>query len=168
MDLCLVSYASFEKAIGMLQKVGCAALIAKADIKSAFRLLPIHPDSFNSLGFHFYGQFYFDRCLPMGCSLSSFYFESFSSFLEWVVTTSEQCDSVLHYLDDFLFLGPAGTDQCASLLNAFFRICQHFGVPLALDKTVSPTTFLEFLGITIDTVSMEFRLPVDKIKQIVS
>lgn len=103
MDYYSVSYTSFDEAICLLKKVGRGALIAKADIKSAFRLLSIHPDSFNSLGFHFGNQYYFDKCLLMGCSLSCFYLESFSSFIEWAVTKLAQNDFMLHYLDDFFF-----------------------------------------------------------------
>lgn len=37
---------------------------------------------------------------------------------------------------------------------------------LVKDKTVLPVNCLEFLGITIDTVRMEFRLPLAKLKTI--
>ena len=45
------------------------------------------------------------------------------------------------------------------------RLCEQLGVPLAPDKTVGPTTPLQFLGITLDTVSMKARLPDDKLAQ---
>lgn len=162
-NLCSVSYTSFDEAINKLQKLGWAAQLAKADIKSAFRLLPIHPDGFNSLGFQFEGKYFFDKCLPMGCSVSCFYFESFSSFVEWVVAKEAQSSNVLHYLDDFLFLGPADSDECKNALYTFFDVCRCFGIPLAQEKTVFPATSSEFLGITIDTIRMEFRLPQEKI-----
>lgn len=54
------------------------------DIIAAFRLLILHPDEFELFGFRFKNQFYFDKCLPMGCSASCALFEKFSSFLEWV------------------------------------------------------------------------------------
>lgn len=50
-DMALVMYASFEDALVQLRRLGPGALLAKANIKSAFRLLPIHQDCFNSLGF---------------------------------------------------------------------------------------------------------------------
>ena len=39
------------------------------------------------------------------------------------------------------------------------------GVPLAANKTVGPSTEMEFLGITLDAVRREARLPVDKLKR---
>ena len=40
------------------------------------------------------------------------------------------------------------------------------GVPLAVEKVERPTTLLSFLGIGIDTVKMEARLPVDELTRI--
>jgi hypothetical protein len=40
------------------------------DIKSAFRLLRVHPDDFELLGIKIDGEYYIDKCLPMGCSIS--------------------------------------------------------------------------------------------------
>lgn len=74
-----VTYTSFKDALVKPRPLGSGALIAKADIKSVFRLLPIHPDCFSSLGFLFANRFYFDKCLSMGCLLSNFYFKSFST-----------------------------------------------------------------------------------------
>ena len=39
------------------------------------------------------------------------------------------------------------------------------GIPLALEKVAGPSTSLNFLGITLDTVRMEARLPVDKLRR---
>lgn len=164
--LCSVSYSSFDDALTKIRKLGHSALLAKADIKSAFRLLPIHPTAFNSLGFYFNNSYYFDKCLPMGCSLSCRYFEMFSSFLEWVVSYQSGSANLLHYLDDFIFMGPADSDECIYLFTEFQCICRLFGVPLAHEKSVLPTTCLEFLGVTIDTDLMQFRLPPQKIAKL--
>lgn len=153
-----MTYTSFEDALEKLKSLGKGALMAKANVKSAFRLLPINPGCFNSLGFFFKNSFYFDKCLPMGCSLSCFYFVAFSSFLEWVVSSESGSNFIIHYLDDF--------PDCSFLLELFFKMCSHFGVPLALEKTAWPSTCLEFLGITIDSKLMDFRLPEEKVSKL--
>ena len=38
-------------------------------------------------------------------------------------------------------------------------------MPLAAEKTILPTTSLPFLGITLDTIALEARLPPDKLRQ---
>lgn len=161
-----VQYATFDDALSLLRKFGCGALMAKADIKSAFRLLPIHPCGFNSLGFQFDDQYYFDKSLPMGFTLSCYYFEAFSTFLNWVVDREIGNTGSMHYLDDFLFIGSALSDDCLLALSKFSFIMDYFGVPLAKEKTVFPCTTIEFLGITIDSVLMEFSLPSNKISRL--
>lgn len=136
--------------------------MAKADIKSAFRLLPIHPSGFNSLGFHFDNQYFFDKCLPMGFTLSCFYFESFSTFLNWVNDRDLGNAGSMHYLDDFLFVGPPDSLDCISALSKFMEMSEFFGVPLAIEKNVYPSTEIEFLGIVINSITMEFSLPDSK------
>lgn len=41
-----VGYTSLNEAIRILHSCGVGALMAKIDIESAFRLLPVHPDNF--------------------------------------------------------------------------------------------------------------------------
>ncbi|XP_075129530.1 uncharacterized protein LOC142203010 [Leptodactylus fuscus] len=41
-----------------------------------------------------------------------------------------------------------------------------FGVPLAVDKTEGPVTELSFLGLTLDTVAMECKLPENKLEDL--
>lgn len=36
---------------------------------------------------------------------------------------------------------------------------EDIGIPIKVDKTVYPTTTLTFLGLEIDTFTMELRLP---------
>ena len=71
---------------------------------------------------------------------------------------------VVHFLDDFLFLAPS-KDKCLADMQAFMALCANIGVPLAPSKTIAPTTALPFLGITLDSVRLEARLPVDKLEQ---
>jgi hypothetical protein len=44
-----------------------------------------------------------------------------------------------------------------------FKMFANHGVPLADDKTVEPVEVLTFLGVELDTIQMEMRLPQDKI-----
>lgn len=162
-SLCRVMYTSFDSALAWVRRYGAGALMAKTDIEAAFRLLPVHPDSFRFLGCYWGNRYFIDRCLPMGCSISCSYFERFSTFLEWVVRREAQVPSVLHYLDDFLFVGPEGSRVCLALLQTMERVCAAFGVPLAPEKTEGPRTVIKFLGVTIDSERMECRLPEDKL-----
>ncbi|KAJ1160539.1 hypothetical protein NDU88_001039 [Pleurodeles waltl] len=136
--------------------------MAKTDIKSAFRLLPVHPDDFSLLGIQFGGHWYVDKALPMGCSTSCALFECFSTFLQWIFVRVSGHRAVTHYLDDFFFVGPQATDLCAVALRRFQELMEDLDVPLAPEKTVGPCTALTFLGIELDTITMVARLPSEK------
>ena len=69
-ELCSVKYSTIDDAIKMIHKLGKNAKMAKCDIKSAFRLLRLSPGDFDLMGFKFENQFFFDKCLPMGASIS--------------------------------------------------------------------------------------------------
>ena len=159
-----VKYASVGQAIHNIVQIGTGAYLAKTDIQSAFRIVPVSPSDYPLLGFKWRGQFYHDKCLPMGCSSSCAIFERLSTALEWIIQQRVEDVIVLHILDDFLFIGPSYS-SCRSALNLFMYICQDIGVPLAPDKTVGPSQILEFAGIRLDTVQMVASLPPDKISK---
>ena len=162
-ELCSVRYTSLDEAVCMVRKCGVGAELAKCDVKSAFRLLPVHPRDFDLLGFHFQGAFYTDRALPMGCSISCSVFEKFSTFVEWKLRDLTGYRSTAHYLDDYLFCGKQGTGQCSFLLGQFQDLARQLGLPLAEEKTEGPSTSLTFLGIELDTIRQASRLPDDKL-----
>lgn len=72
----------------------------------------------------------------------------------------------MHYFDDYLFIGKPDTNNCLVALQKRMVILEFFGIPLAEENTVFPCTRIEFLGIIIDSVKMEFCLPESKIIKI--
>lgn len=61
-----VKYGSINVVTYLLRQFGQGALVAKTDIRDAFRIIPIHPDDYNLLGFSWDNKFYYDKCLPIG------------------------------------------------------------------------------------------------------
>ena len=159
-----VSYAGIGDAVSVIKRLGNGSYMAKTDIESAFRILPVHKDDYPLLGFSWKGKLYYDRCVAMGCASSCLTFETFSTALEWVARHKLGCTGVVHILDDFLFFGRT-LNECEHSLNKFLQFCSHVGVPIAVDKTYGPRQVMDFVGITLDSVKMEARLPLDKIKK---
>lgn len=87
-----------------------------------------------------------------------YYFEAFSTFPHWVVDREIGNAGSLHFLDDFLFIGRTASGECLAALNKFIQISDYFSILLAGEKTVYPTTCIEFLNITINSTNMEFYL----------
>jgi hypothetical protein len=50
--------------------------------------------------------------------------------------------------------------------NTFLNIFKNLGIPLSARKTEGPSHVIEYLGIYLDTVKMEARLPREKIVRI--
>lgn len=59
-QLCSVCYTSLDEAVAIVKHCRAGAWMAKADIKSAFHLLPVHPNNSELLGFFFEGQYFMD------------------------------------------------------------------------------------------------------------
>ena len=62
---------------------------------------------------------------------------------------------LLYYIDDFLNAGPAYFDICANNLHNLLVFCDKIYAPIKPSCLTCPTTCLTFLGIQIDTLSME-------------
>ena len=155
-----VKYESINDAVKILQNIP-NAWMAKADIADAFRLIPLHPSDYNLTGFHLDG-FYYDKCLPMGCSSSCKIFERFSTSLKWILKTQYNVCNIVKVLDDFLFIADTES-ECALYLKSFENLCSILNIPIATHKTEKPTKTLTFLGIELDSFHMIARLPKDKL-----
>jgi hypothetical protein len=128
---CSVKYSSIDDAVKMIHDLGRNALrLSQVRYKSAFRLLRLPPSEFDLTGIKFNNKYYFDKCLPMGASISCALFESLSTALHWFVQVTSGNNSIFHYLDDFLFGGKAGSDQCSRTLNkSFSKFVRTMGSP---------------------------------------
>ena len=158
-----VQYELLDDCISIICSLGPNCLIAKADIKDAFRIIPIHPNDYGLLGFTWQNTFYHDRCLPMGASTSCQTFESFSTALQWILTSALGVRNMSHILDDFIFFGPSNSPQCHTSLQAFLILAKSLSIPLRPDNTVHPTNLVSLHGIEVDTTQMQMRLPPDKL-----
>ncbi|XP_071150453.1 uncharacterized protein [Mytilus edulis] len=102
----------------------------------------------------------------MGASSSCQLFEAFSTALHWILNAKFQIYGVSHLLDDFFFVGKAGSNECYSALQTFLCLADKLGVPIKSEKTQLPTTCITIYGIEIDSTQMVARLPMEKIEKI--
>ena len=63
-DCFSMHYSGIDDAIFHLTQLGAGALMSKLDIKSAFRLIPVHPSDWPLLGYCIDSKFYYDIVLP--------------------------------------------------------------------------------------------------------
>ena len=67
--------------------------------------------------FTFQNKVYFDRTLPKGAFSSVRVSETFSKAIQWILQNKFGDFHVSHIIDDFIFVGPGGSDQCDTCLN---------------------------------------------------
>jgi hypothetical protein len=150
----------------MVKKLGKGALIAKADIESAFRILPISPQDYHKLGIQWNNEYYYDKRLPMGASISCSTFEELSKSIQWILQNKFQVENVSHILDNFIFIGPPKSPLCDKYLNNFLQLMAELNIPINQSKTVKPSTCVSVHGLELDTLKMELRLPLEKLEKV--
>ena len=154
-----VKYSTIDDAAAIIAMLSRGTYLAKTDIKSAFRLLPVNNSDFDLLGFHFNHAFYYDKMLPLGAI-----WDIFACFLHWLIVDRSQNSSILHYLDDFLFCGREYSIS-KDTLDTFLTLVIWVFYLLAI-KQYTPHTFLLFGGIEFSTQDMTMKLPEEKICEI--
>ena len=159
-------YVTIDNAISAILAAGRGCYLSKVDIKSAFRICPVRPADWPLLGIHWQGKYYFERALPFGLRSSPAIFNSVADAVEWILINKFSITALLHYLDDYLNVAglslPVATKQLSIILDVF----RFLGIPIATDKTLGPSQVLPFLGVELDTVLFEARLPADKLREI--
>ena len=163
-NACSLTYITVQEVAHRAITMGKGSLLAKIDIKSAYRLVPVSPLDRIWLGMCWKDQIYVDSKLPFGLRSAPKNFTAIADALEWCMTI-EGVQAVYHYLDDFIVLGPPGSEVCGESLQILHKVCKDLGVPLAPEKQEGPSSVITFLGITIDMNCQELRLPEEKLHQ---
>ena len=75
---------------------------------------------------------------------------------------------LFHYIDDFITIGAPDSEECAHNVATMNAVCNETCIPIEQEKNEGPATRITFLGIEIDTVALEIRLPYDKLSMLKS
>ena len=162
---CSLSYISVDNITRIIARLGRGALLEKMDIKSTYRIVPVHPEDQLLLGIRWQGEVYIDTRLPFGLRSAPIIFTALADALEWIAR-QQGVGILLHYLDDFITVGSPDSPVCESNMQKLGETCAELGVPVATAKTVDPTTCLTFLGMEVDTDRLELCLPQEKLQRV--
>ena len=158
-----VQYSHFDDAVNIVSSLGPGALMSKLEIKSAFCLCQ---SDWKLLGIHWEGHYFIELCLPFSLRSSPFHFVRLADALYFTLSCNYLITFLTYYLDDFFTAGPRDSDHCFENMNIIIEVFKQLGVPLAPEKIVDPTTGIVYLGITIDSIRMQIRLPEDKLQDL--
>lgn len=139
--------------------------MAKVDLKSAYRSVQISKTSQQVTGFRWTfpdGREFtlFDRKLPFGSKLAPGIFHRLSQAVRRIM--SRKGFTIVAYLDDF-FICEQTKSRCKEALNVLITLLRYLGFAINWSKVVDPCQQITFLGVEIDSSTMEVRLPSDKL-----
>ena len=103
-----LSYISVDYIAARAAHLGPGALLAKVDIESAYRLVPVHPHDHPLLAVltvQWEGQIFIDTRLPFGLRSAAKIFNAITDALQWHLLQSG-IPLIEHYLDDFVLIDP--------------------------------------------------------------
>lgn len=142
--------------------------MAKIDLKSAYRSVRISDRSqqFTGLKWTFpdgTDHILYDRKLPFGAKLAPSIFHRLSQSVRRMM--SRKGFTIIAYLDDF-FLCETTQQRCLDALNTLLTLLCRLGFLISWGKVIGPTQKIVFLGVEIDSTTMELRLPHSKLQEL--
>ena len=73
-----LQYITIDNAVKGILSLGQGCFLAKTDIESAFRLIPLRPSDYELFGMYWEGSYYYDKFLPFGLRNAPFLFNLLS------------------------------------------------------------------------------------------
>ena len=172
---CSVRYITIDDIANRIKsynKIG--VLMAQLDLQDAYKHIFVRPEDIYLLGCvwdrkHPTGdiqrEYYMDLTLPFGLKSSAKYFNKYADGLQYAMIGN--CVSVVeHYLDDYFTCGAPSTMECAANQAIMCYTCKQLGFSVQPTKLVYPTTTLEYIGITIDSVAMQLRISDERLHDV--
>lgn len=145
------------------------SFLAKVDLKSAYRSVPVHPSNYQALGlkWHFSDNkestYMYDTRLPFGAKLAPGIFNRITQAVRRLL--QKRGIKAVVYLDDFLIVADT-FEECRQALNVTIQLLRSLGFAISWNKVEGPSRSLVFLGILIDTIRLILELPSPKLEEL--
>ena len=107
-----------------------------------------------------------DSRLCFGQSIGPMAFDSISNFVYSVLTDIYNLQAV-NYLDDFIVIAHAKV-EAQMALNIAIKLLRYLGFYISWAKVTPPSRVCRYLGLEVDSIKMELRLPKDKLEKLKS
>ena len=138
--------------------------LVKVDLKDAYFSIPVHQNHRKYLCFQVKDKLYQFNCLPFGLASAPWVF---TKTLKPVAALGRELGMrLVVYIDDILLMAES-QESARDQASALIYLLQCLGFTINKEKTISePCQTLEFLGFTVNTLTMELALPLEKLKKI--
>ena len=155
------SLPSVASMVERLNELGVGCLLFKKDLKGAFRQFWVDPGDYTFTGLSWNNLVFIDTRLAMGLRSSAFCCQSIT---EMVARVAGERAFILVYLDDF-----GGAEQADKAIESFTHLgnlLKYFGLEEAPEKAVAPTTKMDWLGVSFDTLEWSMAIKPGKLKEL--
>ena len=123
-ELCFLRYLHLDEVIEEIRGRDTSTLLAKMDIASAYRMVPVHPEDRLLLAIRWAGRLFYNTRLPFGLKSSPKIFTAVADAFQWVF----QKQGVLwigHYLNNYITVGYPGSVECRKNLETMLEWCRR-------------------------------------------
>ena len=147
-------YPTIDTLCERIAELGTNCLLWKCDLQRFFRQLPLCPHDYPLISYRWRNFIFIDKNVPMGLTSVAYMAQRMTCTVVYIHRTFGYWS--INYLDD---LGSAEKPQEAwNSYNLMGRILSSLQIDEATEKAVPPTTRMEFLGNTVDTVKMTLEV----------
>ena len=153
-----------------LEQHGDAVHLAAVDIVDAYRNVLLCPEEQHLVGFQVTWhdgkpRYFSDRALGFGHARGPRTFDAIVQCTQWIlenrIAAAGLRARVHHLLDDIAIAGASRADTAAAF-DMLKELLAEVGLPMQEAKTVPPTQAMDYLGLTVDTLTRTIRIPDDK------
>lgn len=160
-ELSSLCYSSVDHLASLVAKLGRSSYLVKADQRGVPDGTSAPSGSVATGAWE--DKVYMDNVLPFGLRSAPKIFSAVADAAQWIML-AKGMGNLLHYLDDFIFT-TASRVEAEEMKQVLISTWEELGIPLEPSKLEGPETCLTFLGIEVDTVALQLRLPSDKLSQ---
>ena len=141
-------YAGLSAALELLS-VGC--FVAVIDLEAYYHQFPVSAECYPLLGFRLDGKLWYYKVLPMGLACAPYTISTWSA--EFLAEQRALGVKSTCFLDDFFVMGD-NLEECAQSLAVVEGGFESKGLPIAASKRQPPAQRVDYLGFSINTVTM--------------
>ena len=141
--------------------------MAVTDIKAAYRTVMVRPCDRMYQGLVWpiegHNQFIQDNYLSFGTRVATYIFNAITNAVARYVTAHGYF--CVNYLDNFLVMGSSYED-CKAAQLFLHKTLRALGFYISYNKVRSPSQIKLYLGVELDSLEMQLRLPEEKLNKL--
>ena len=157
-----LQYPTVDRLCKEITKMGSGVMGYKIDMDRAFKQLFMDPASWPLLGITWMNMLLFDKTAVMGSRSAPYMCQRMTNFIRHIMCNINHF--IANYVDDFMGLGkpPKVWTGFITLQN----LLRDLGASEALQKTIEPTTQLEFLGVWFNMEDMTISVTKERMEEL--